>query len=157
MPTIKLITLINAPIERCYNLARSIDLHVKSMATSGEKAIAGRVTGLINLNETVTWKAKHFSIPFTLTSKISEMEYPFSFTDEMTEGPFQHFHHQHLFKTLASKTEMIDIFDFKAPLGLFGSIAERCFLKSYMTSLLEKRNQIIKQTAEQQETPANLF
>jgi len=148
MLTIILKNIIAAPIERCFDLSRSIDLHVNSMASSKEKAIAGRKSGLINLNETVTWKAKHFGINFTMTSKITAMEKPNCFTDEMIKGPFRKLHHQHLFKSVNSGTEMTDIFEFGAPLGALGKLAESIILKNYMKNLLVQRNNVIKKEAE---------
>ena len=93
MPTIILKTLINAPIGRCFDLSRSIDLHLQSMKSSEEKAIAGKNSGLIDLDESVTWSARHFGIPFEMTNKISAMEYPTFFIDEMIKGPFKKLHH----------------------------------------------------------------
>ena len=148
MPVIKLVTYINAPIEKCFNLARSIDIHLNSMKETGETAIAGRTTGLIELNETVTWRAKHFGICQTLTSKITEMKYPDYFTDEMVEGAFQNFRHEHHFFPLGNQTEMKDVFIFNTPLGFLGLLANAVFLKSYMQKLLQKRNEIIKRAAE---------
>ena len=148
MATIILKTLINAPIERCFDLARSIDLHVQSMQSSGEKAIAGKRNGLIGLNESVTWRAKHFGIPFKMTNKISKMEYPTRFVDEMVKGPFKKLHHKHQFKTIDSQTEMTDIFEFQAPFGLLGRLVENIFLENYMLKLIEKRNMVIKFQAE---------
>ncbi|WP_316796836.1 SRPBCC family protein [Pedobacter agri] len=129
-------------------MARSIDLHVYSMKFSKEEVIAGRTYGLINLNETVTWKANHFGINFTMTSKITAMEKPYCFTDEMIKGPFRKLHHQHLFKSLNSGTEMTDIFEFEAPLGALGKLIERIILKNYMKNLLAERNNVIKKEAE---------
>jgi ligand-binding SRPBCC domain-containing protein len=148
MATIILKILINAPIERCFDLARSIDLHVESMQSSGEKAIAGKRDGLINLHESVTWRAKHFGIPFEMTNRISAMEYPTFFVDEMVKGPFKKLHHQHQFKIIDSQTEMTDVFEFQAPFGLLGRLVEKIFFKNYMLKLIEKRNEVIKFQAE---------
>ncbi|TCD29440.1 cell division protein [Pedobacter psychrodurus] len=148
MATIILKTLINAPIENCFDLARSIDLHLQSMKASGEKAIAGKKSGLINLHESVTWRAKHFGIPFEMTNKISTMEYPIRFVDEMVKGPFKKLHHQHHFKIIDSQTEMTDVFEFEAPFGLLGRLVEKIFLTNYMSKLIEKRNKAIKFQAE---------
>ena len=148
MATIILKTLINAPIERCFDLARSIDLHVQSMQSSGEKAIAGKKSGLIGLHESVTWQARHFGISFEMTNKISTMEYPTFFVDEMVKGPFKKLHHQHLFKIIDAQTEMTDVFEFQAPFGLLGQLVEKIFLKNYMLKLIEKRNEVIKFQAE---------
>lgn len=140
MPTIILKTLINAPIERCFDLSRNIDLHIQSMQHSGEQAIKGKTSGLINLGESVTWRAKHFGIYFEMTNKITTMEYPNLFIDEMIRGPFKKLHHQHLFKTIDTQTEMTDIFEFAAPLCILGWVAENLFLTRYMKQLLVVRN-----------------
>jgi hypothetical protein len=57
MPRFILRTQINAQVYVCFDLARSIDLHLDTMKHTGERAIAGVTSGLIGLNETVTWKA----------------------------------------------------------------------------------------------------
>ncbi|HEY4327398.1 MAG TPA: SRPBCC family protein [Mucilaginibacter sp.] len=145
---IELSTPINAPIERCFDLARSIDLHIESMSQTGENAVAGRTSGLIGLGETVTWKAKHFGIWQTLTSKITEFQYPNYFTDEMVYGAFKSFRHEHLFYAINDQTMMKDIFIFESPLGVLGQAANFLFLNKYMTNLLKKRNEVIKIAAE---------
>jgi ligand-binding SRPBCC domain-containing protein len=50
---------IEAEIEKVFYCARDIDLHQKSTAKTHEKAIAGKISGLIELHETVTWRARH--------------------------------------------------------------------------------------------------
>src|ERR1700743_2522414 len=97
MPTIVLITKINAPVETVLNLSRSIDLHIVSTKQTGERAIGGRTSGLIGLNETVTWRAKHFGIWQNLTSKITVFNPPNLFADEMVSGAFKSFRHEHHF------------------------------------------------------------
>ncbi len=146
--TIALETIIDAPIERCFDMARSIDLHVNSMAQTGEQAIAGRTNGLIEPGETVTWRAKHLGVWQTLTSKITAFDYPNSFTDEMTEGAFKSMKHQHLFYAQNGMTMMKDIFVFETPLGVLGRLASCLFLTRYMKNLLVTRNLVIKQAAE---------
>ena len=82
MPLIFLETIINAPIERCFDLSRSIDLHKSSMKSTNEEAIEGKTTGLIELNETVTWRAKHLGVYQHLAVQITKFDRPHSFTDE---------------------------------------------------------------------------
>jgi ligand-binding SRPBCC domain-containing protein len=148
MTRIELSTFINAPVARCFDLARSIDLHVDSMSQTGEKAIAGRTAGLIGPGDSVTWRAKHFGIWQTLTSKITEFDFPHHFTDEMVAGAFKSFRHEHLFFPVNGQTVMKDIFVFESPYGIIGELANCLFLGNYMTKLLEKRNEVIKQFAE---------
>ena len=145
---IELSTPINAPIERCFDLARNIDLHMESTKQTGEIAVAGRTGGLIELGETVTWRAKHFGIWQTLTSKITEFKYPDYFTDEMVSGAFKSFRHEHLFFAVNDQTVMKDIFTFESPLGWLGRLANILFLGRYMERLLTERNKVIKLAAE---------
>jgi ligand-binding SRPBCC domain-containing protein len=149
MPTIELITIIDAPIEKCFDLARSIDLHMESTKQTGEQAIAGRTSGLIELSETVTWRAKHFGIWQKLTSKITEFDRPNFFADEMVEGAFKSFRHEHYFLSRHGETLMKDIFIFESPGWILGRLFNRLILTRYMTKLLIQRNKVIKAAAEQ--------
>jgi ligand-binding SRPBCC domain-containing protein len=148
MPVIELHTEINAPIKRVFDLARSIDLHLISTKHTGEQAIAGTTTGLINLGETVTWRAKHFFIWQKLTVKVTEMHSPDYFADEMISGAFKSFRHEHFFFAVDGKTIMRDVFVFESPFGILGKLVNLITLKAYMTSLLTQRNLVIKKVAE---------
>jgi ligand-binding SRPBCC domain-containing protein len=148
MPFIKIITIISAPIERCFDLSRSIDLHKMSTAKTNEIAIAGTTSGLINKNEFVTWQARHFGITQQLTTVITEMKSPTYFVDEMKKGVFKKFKHEHFFEFKNGITQMTDIFDYTSPFGIIGKVADFVFLKNYMSKFLTHRNEIIKDFAE---------
>jgi len=145
---IELSTMIDAPIQVCFDLSRSIDLHIESTKQTGEKAIAGRTSGLIEMGEIVTWRAKHFGVWQNLTSKITEFKSPDYFTDEMVSGAFNSFRHEHLFFAVNNQTVMKDIFMFESPLGWLGRFANILFLGEYMKRLLIERNRVIKLAAE---------
>lgn len=151
MPEIILITTIKAPIKRCFDLARSIDLHLYTASKTNEEVIAGVRSGLINKGETVTWKAKHFGITQTLTSEISDMNSPFMFEDKMLDGVFKKIQHQHIFEEESGKTIMKDIFVFELPFGIYGRLFNYLVLTNYMRRFLQERNQIIKRVAESEE------
>ena len=148
MPRFTLTTHIKAPIEICFDLARSIDLHLDTMKHTGEQAIAGVTSGLIGLNQTVTWKARHFGVVMTLTSKITECNSPVVFADEMLKGPFKMMKHRHVFEQKDGYTLMTDEFVYESPLGILGHLADALFLRNYMRKLIAHRNQVIKQKAE---------
>jgi ligand-binding SRPBCC domain-containing protein len=148
MPRIELNTKIKAEIQIVFDLSRSIDLHKISTEHTNEEAIAGKTSGLIGLNESVTWRAKHFGVYQELTSKITAFDRPNYFSDEMVKGAFKRFKHEHHFKEVDGVTLMTDYFDYESPLGIIGKLADRLFLKKYMTALLEKRNKVIKDFAE---------
>ena len=148
MPVIILETVINAPIETVFDLSRSIDLHKLSTQNTNEEAIAGKTSGLIGLDETVTWRARHFGVYQKLTVKITEMKRPVSFTDIMLKGAFASMRHEHTFEEAEGITRMTDKFEFRSPLGPLGRIADSLFLKRYMTEFLKLRNLEIKRVAE---------
>lgn len=148
MPVIELTTIINAPIERCFDLARSIDLHKVSTAGTEEEAIAGVTSGLIGKGQHVTWRARHFGIAQTLTSEITQFQFPFYFRDEMTSGPFRMIKHDHLFEENDNTKVMRDIFRFESPGWIFGTLFNRFVLINYLRNLLIRRNEIIKDVAE---------
>ena len=148
MSTIYLKTIIKADIKTVFDLARDIDLHQKSTFKTGEKAIAGRISGLIEDGETVTWRAKHLGFYQTHTSKIIEMQKPYQFTDIMLKGTFKSLKHQHVFSQNGENTIMTDIFEFESPFGMIGKLFNMFFLKNYMKNFLLERNKLIKTTAE---------
>ena len=118
------------------------------MAHTGERAIAGRTSGLIELGEQVTWHARHFGFEFEHTSRITAYDRPKHFRDSMVSGQFRTFEHDHFFQRDAGLTVMRDVLEFQAPLGPLGRIAEVAFLKRYLTQLLIHRNATIKLEAE---------
>ena len=149
-------TLIAAPIERVFDLARSIEVHLLGNAHFGEQTTAGTCTGLIGPGEQVTWRARHFFIRQHLSSAITAFDPPRYFQDTMVRGAFRSMQHDHRFRELSAngespRTEMVDDFRFTAPFGPLGWLAERLVLRNYMQALLHERNAIIKQVAESDE------
>ena len=149
MPTIEIKTHIKADIQTCFDLARNIDFHKESLQHSNEKAIAGKISGLIGLDEWVTWEAMHLGFKQKLTSKITEYNSPTYFVDEQVSGAFKSFKHEHIFQNENGKTLMIDKFYFQSPFGVFGRLTNFLFLKNYMKKLLKTRNSYLKKKAEQ--------
>ena len=148
MPKIILHTKIKAPLERCFRLSLSVDVHMSSTSNTREKAIAGVTSGVMKLNDTVTWRARHFGVMQTLTSKITVCNEPHEFVDEMVKGIFQRIHHRHIFRAEGQNTCMTDEFEYEAPLGILGQIAERLLLTDYLRRFLIARNAYIAELAE---------
>lgn len=154
MPVIKLETCIHAPIEMCFDISRNIDIHLESTKHTGETAIAGKTSGLIGLGESVTWRAKHLGVWQTLSTKITSYTYPTYFVDEMIQGAFSNMKHEHIFEKNERYTLMIDVFQFKSPLGFIGRIFNALYLTAYMRRMLLHRNAVIKQQAEKNQVRA---
>lgn len=156
MPVIHLETTIHAPVDRVFDLSRSIDLHMHSTAHTKEKAIGGRTSGLIGLQEEVVWRAKHLGFYHVMRVQITAYERPKYFRDEMQKGPFHLMEHSHYFEQLPEGTKMTDRFLFISPLPPFGILVDLLFLKRYMKKLLIQRNQMIKEIAESEKWRAYL-
>src|SRR5690348_14098179 len=137
-------TLIGASVEAVFDLSLDIDAHLGSMRDSDERAVAGVTSGQIDLGEQVTWKARHYVLPFTMTSEIVELERPVHFVDQQVRGPFHFFRHEHHFEPAGQGCVMIDRVRFQAPFGLIGRAVERLTLDRYVRGLIAKRNEFLR-------------
>jgi len=131
-------TRTSVAVTELFDASLSIDEHLASMGRSGEQAIAGVTHGSIGLGETVTWRARHFGIWFTMTSQITALERPSRFVDEQLQGPFRCFRHEHSFTRDGHATVMIDTVIVSSP--IFGRLAERLVLIPYLRRLIHQRN-----------------
>lgn len=148
MPTIHLTTFIAAPVQVVFDLSRNVELHKRSMSSFKEEAVAGTRFGLIEKDETVTWKAKHFFRQRLLRVKITDLEKPDHFIDEQLQGDFKMMKHEHYFKPCDNGTIMIDLFHYDLPYGFFGKVFDRFYFFRYISHLLHLRNNTIKEYAE---------
>jgi ligand-binding SRPBCC domain-containing protein len=151
MPTIIIKTQIKASAEACYKLSLNVDLHQESTSKTGEHIVDGIRNGIMQLGDTVTWKAKHFGIWQTLTTKITKEQKYSLFVDEMMKGTFSEMKHEHHFAENQGFTIMTDVFTFKSPFGILGKIFNYFVLENYMKKFLIERNQLIKSIAESDE------
>jgi ligand-binding SRPBCC domain-containing protein len=143
MPAFRIVTEIDAPVERCFDLARSIDLHLESMIASGERAVAGVTSGLIGAGEEVSWDARHFGVRWRMTARITDYEPPHRFVDEMVRGPFRSFRHEHLFEPAGAGTRMTDLVTFRMTLGPVAELP----VGAYLRRLLRIRGAAIRSAA----------
>lgn len=150
METIRLMTWIDAPVERCFKLSTSIDLHLASAASIEEKAVDGVTTGLIGDGEMVTWNARHFGLELHHASRIDGWRPYAYFREVMVEGVFQRYEHEHFFAVMDDGTRMRDELRFSLPGGPLGRLVGT-LVRKRLTALLLKRNATIKRVAESEE------
>ncbi|WP_409415484.1 SRPBCC family protein [Flavobacterium sp. PS2] len=148
MTTIHLTTKIKAPKQIVFDNSRDINVHQQSASKSNEVAITGVTTGLINYNETVTWRGKHFGLYLTHKSRITTMNFYDYFVDEMEEGKFKSFKHEHFFKEENGQTIMTDKLEYETPFGILGKLFDVLFLKKHLFQFLLERNKILKEVSE---------
>jgi ligand-binding SRPBCC domain-containing protein len=149
MTTIRVSTMIRAPREICFDLARDVDVHVRTTADTHEQAVAGRTTGLLELGDTVTWEATHLGVRQRLTARIDQLDRPNVFVDEMLSGAFHSQRHVHEFVSSPEGTVMIDRLTYEPPLWLLGRLADLMAVRQHMRHFLERRARRLKSLAEQ--------
>jgi ligand-binding SRPBCC domain-containing protein len=149
MIEICVVTEIQAPVERCFDLARDLDAHTHTTGSTRERIIEGPPSGKVGMGDVVTFEAVHFGVRQRLTAKIIEFDPPHLFVDEQVCGAFRSLRHEHRFDPIPSGTRMTDVIYLCAPLGPLGWIAERLFLGPYMRRFIGARGQALRQMAEQ--------
>jgi ligand-binding SRPBCC domain-containing protein len=152
VPRIRLITDISAPPEVCFDVSRDVGVHIAS--SRSERVVGGVREGMMQLDDEVTWRARHFGVAWRMTSKIVEYDRPHQFVDEMQSGPFGRWRHRHRFDAHGTGTRMVDEVDYASPFGPVGSLVDRLLMARYMTKLLRRRNRYVRAAAEEIE-PGN--
>jgi len=145
---IQLKTRINAPVERCFNLARSIDFHLQSARATKEQAVAGITSGLISCDQEVEWKAKHLGLWWKMRVRITAFDPPRHFQDTMVEGPFRSFIHDHTFEPCESGALMTDVVRFESPVPVLARLFDTLVVGKYLRRFLQSRNIQLKAEAE---------
>ena len=149
MPTIVLETRIRAPIGICFDLARDVDTHVATSASTGERAVGGKTTGLLDLGDEVTFEAVHLGVRQRLTSRIVEFDRPRRFVDEMVRGAFASFRHVHEFTDEGGSILVRETATWRSPLGILGAIADALVVERHLRTFLETKLSGLKAVAEQ--------
>jgi len=149
MPQIIVKTEIKAKIDICFDLARDIGFYYNSLKKITEIPVSGKTSGLVELNDRVTWETFHLNLMQHITLEVTEFIKPFLFVDEMVKGKFKSYRHEHIFEDLNDKTIMTDKFYFKSSYGIFGKLLDSLFFKRHFKKLIESRNVALKQKAEE--------
>lgn len=142
-------TVIAAPVEAVFAASLDPELHVRSMAAHGETMVEAPAGGVFTEGSTVTWRARHFGIPFRLRTQVFGIDEPRGFRDRQIAGPFASFLHVHSFAEHPRGTLMRDVVTFRSPFGPIGRVVDRAFLCAYMRRLIAERNAVLVAEIEQ--------
>ena len=78
-------------------------------------------------------------LPLRWVTEITQVEDQKYFVDEQRFGPYSLWHHKHFIKAIPGGVEMIDIVDYKLPLGMLGRIAHPLFVKRQLNQIFNYR------------------
>ena len=148
MTTFEITTPVAAPPEVCFDLARDVAFHARSLAHTGERIVHQPDHALLELGDEVEFEGRHLGVRQRLRARITAFDRPHGFRDEMTRGAFRVFVHDHRFDATPSGTRMRDRVRFDAPFGVVGRLAERAVLRRYLSRLIERRAREIRREAE---------
>ena len=135
--------VIAAPRHDVFAAALDPELHVRTMARYGETMVEAPAGGVFTEGSTVTWRARHFGIPFRLRSTVFDIDPPDRFSDRQIRGPFASFRHEHEFEENPRGTLMRDTITFRSPFGPIGRVVDRLFMRRYMERMIAERNAVI--------------
>ncbi len=148
MNRIEFNTPIKAPVERCFDMARSIDFHKISLGPLKEEAVAGFTSGLINQHEHVLMKSKLWGFQFSTELKITKFNPPFFLSYDIADSNFESIIHDYYFYDISNETVMVNHFYYKPKLGILGELLNVLFLRRYLTHILKTRNELLREYAE---------
>lgn len=130
------------------DLALDPDVHASSQASARERVVARTGQGLLERDDTVTFRARHLGIWWTMSARVTELDRPARFVDEQVAGPFAAFRHTHRFEGRGNRTAMIDEFSFRLPGGAVGGVVARLVAVPYLRRLLTHRGAHLAAIAE---------
>lgn len=135
--------VIAAPPDEVFAASLDPELHVRSMARHGETMVEAPAGGVFTEGSTVTWRARHFGIPFRLRSMVFDIDPPRGFRDRQISGPFGAFLHEHEFEEHPDGTLMRDTITFRSPFGPIGRLVDRLVMREHLRRLIDERNDVI--------------
>jgi len=67
------------------------------------------------------------------------------FIDEQKVGPYQLWHHQHIFESTDAGVSMTDIITYKPPFGILGNLLNSLFIKKQLNAIFDYRKKVMEQ------------
>lgn len=148
MPKLHITTVINAPIQRVFDLSRCVSLHKRQFETHKIMPVHGKTSGVMDLHDHIAWKGKVGKKTRHLFQIITKYESPDFYRDEIRKGFFEFFHHDHYFKDIDNGTIMIDQIEYQLPPGIINNLFNKTCTERNVSRLLKERIKMIKEFAE---------
>ena len=76
-------------------------------------------------------------------TEITQVKDQHYFVDEQRFGPYSLWHHKHFLKPIPNGVEMVDIIDYKIPLGILGQLVHPVLVAPKLKQIFEYRKQAL--------------
>ncbi len=83
------------------------------------------------------------NIPTKWVTEITHVDEGNYFVDEQRFGPYSLWHHKHFLKPIPNGVEMVDIIDYKIPLGILGQLVHPILVAPKLKEIFEYRKQAL--------------
>lgn len=83
------------------------------------------------------------NIPTKWVTEITHVDEGNYFVDEQRFGPYSFWHHKHFLKPIPNGIEMVDIIDYKIPLGILGQLVHPILVAPKLKEIFEYRKQAL--------------
>jgi len=78
-------------------------------------------------------------------TEITQVKDKSFFIDEQKVGPYQLWHHQHIFEPTDAGVSMTDIITYKPPFGILGNLLNSLFIKKQLNAIFDYRKKVMEQ------------
>jgi len=84
-------------------------------------------------------------IPTRWVTEITHVDKGNYFVDEQRFGPYDLWHHKHFIKPIKNGVEMLDVIDYKIPLGILGQMVHPIIVAPKLNEIFEYRKKALIQ------------
>jgi uncharacterized protein len=99
----------------------------------------------IHAGTELRYRLRIHGLPVSWTTEIRVWDPPYRFTDTQRKGPYQLWHHTHVFTPDRGGTKMTDVVRYRLPLGAMGRLVSRFFVSRDVEKIFDYRRQRIEQ------------
>jgi hypothetical protein len=139
---------VRAPIERCFELARSVELAGEMAGVQVTENGIARSHGQVQAGDHMIWKGWSFGLPARHESVVTRVEAPRALEDRMVRGRFRRFEQIQSLSEIDDHTLVTATVRFVIPRGLPGRLLARHLVIPSITRMLQRRMNLLKETAE---------
>ncbi len=149
MPVIKHKQHIEAAADVCFNLARKAKDPTRTTTKTISKAAGNKKKELLEEGDLMIWETEKFGFNQRVSAEVTYLDEPFKIVSMMVNGALFHsFTHIREFIEISDGTMMICTFEYRAPFGPIGIIANKLFLEKQIREFIASRANALKVLAE---------